>query len=80
MTQRDPPAARCTACGAVWPNLDVIGRGDHRCRGGGRGAWSSVIEPGDWTKCGQCDATGENNSTRCEGCDGIGWRYTRKGP
>ena len=80
MAKRDPPVARCTACGAVGTSLDALERGDHHCRGGGRGASSSAIAPGDWTECDQCKATGETNSMRCDACEGIGWHYTRKGP
>lgn len=84
MAIRQPrPSARCTHCGTVSAYAAHInkrcvrefGNGDDKKRC--EGAFKAAVDPGDWSECSACGATGMRGDYPCPQCRGDGWIFRR---
>jgi DnaJ-class molecular chaperone len=76
---REKPVAVCTVCGAVSYGLNLYGPcgrmvGGKRCRGVKR----SRLNEADWAQCEACGGSGRVTGSKCETCDGVGWKDVRE--
>lgn len=76
--RHERPVGVCARCRSAERSFARIGRKCARLTAPDRkcpGLIRTAIEPGDWSQCSLCHATGRAAGVTCPRCDGDGWIY-----